>query len=420
MQNLVSKWQGVDIANRHSLLSCIAEVAQMQRALEVTTVGVLGREGTGKTTLARTVAHLLHLELANMKPEADTEAARRSSDQINKGYIVRIFSGETDLKSFRDIVEGLPPINRILIFDDASFLTKIDIKQVKHDLTKIRHLETGDVKTVLIYNYHYSKGLDKYLRDTDFHFLTYVHGEDSLNIRDRFGYTPAQKTRITKYLTVWDRFSKSGVSEFTIRSMDSSMEIVRPDGSTGGHVDNSVKVTYRWSDPFRLTMFFNQYKNRMAVYPEPGWLHGFDTCAVCGMSSEEEAEEGPKIPTEDLVRFGESYFNKDGDFGRAVRHVWRERHGYDPVHRHFNAALAYVREIEKYGCSIDDIISNMDAFKPEAMHIIKKRPGIIPRKKRYAFFQKFGVDLLAQGRKVDKDMADHVRMAHEADAEVSV
>jgi len=409
LQTLVSKWQGVEIANRHSLISCVSEIAQMQKALEVTTVGILGREGTGKTTLARTVAHLVHVELSNMKLDKDTEAARKSADQISKGYIVRVFSGETDLEAFKDIVESLPPINRILIFDDASFLSKIDIKQVKHDLTKIRHLETGDVKTVLIYNYHYSKGLDKYLRDTDFHFLTYVHGEDAANIKDRFGFTPAQKARIAKYLTIWDRFSKSSMAEFTVRNTDRSMEIVRRDGSTGGHVDNSIKVSYRWSDPFRLAMFFNQYRNRMAVYPAPEWISGFDECTVCGHASGEE-EEAPKIPLEDLADFGKKYFDTQGDFGRAIRHVWRERHGYDPVHKDFNTALAYVREIEKYGYTVDDLIQGVDAFKPDNFKIVKKRPGIIPRKKRYAFLSRFGVDLLAQGRRLDRQMAEDMEL----------
>jgi len=419
-QVLTTEWQGVTIAQRHSLISTVDQIARMQRSLEVTTVGILGREGTGKTTLARTIAHLLHMQLSKMPKHTDTSQDQASLDQIAKGYVVRVFEGSTDLSQFREIVEHLPPVNRIIIFDDASFLSKIDIKQVKHDLTKVRHLEGGvDVKTVLIYNYHYSKGLDKYMRDTDFHYLTYVHGEDALNIKDRFGYTAAQKKIITKYLVMWDKFSKSREVTFTLRKDQPDVRkrrIMKSDGSievVGGK--HKHEVCYRWSDPFRLCMFFDQARSRVAVCPSETWLAGYDRCVICHGASPEDEQE-MKIPLQDCVDFGTRYFT---EYRRALRHAFRERHGFDPTNHDFASALSYVYEMDKYGHSVDQQISSIDAFKADSLRLPLKNARLIARKKRYAFYNLFGVDVLAQGRKFDKQMIDTVEHMEAKDAESS-
>ena len=46
---------------------------------------------------------------------------------------------------------------------------------VKSAVTTIRHLDGGrDVKVIVMMNYHYSMGLDKYLRSADFKYITTV------------------------------------------------------------------------------------------------------------------------------------------------------------------------------------------------------------------------------------------------------
>jgi len=404
--NIVTQWQGVDIAARHSLQVCVREIAEMQRSLEVTTVGILGREGTGKTTLAKVVGHMLHEKLMELKDDAQGEVDRASMKQIAKGYIVRIFSGETDLTRFREILEDLPPVNRIIVFDDATFLLQSNIKQIKHDVTKIRHLESGDVKTVIIYNYHYARGLDKYLRDTDFHFLTYVHGEDAVNIRDKFGYTPTQSRAITKYLTHWSKFSKSRRIDFTLRNEKSSVrqtKVMKPNGEVR-FLDSRgpAAVSYRWSDPFRLCMFFDQNRNRVAVFPSERWLKGYESCTVC--RNLEEVEESKLIPVADCVRFGQKFFF---DYERALRHSFIHKFRFDPNHSQYAAALQYVDELVKYGHSVEDQVALLDFEKLTAEEIrAKYKPRKIQRlsqRVRFAFLNMFGQDVLSQGRPTDKD-----------------
>lgn len=402
--NSVIKWQGVDIAAKHSLIKCVREVAEMQRSLEVTTIGILGREGTGKTTLAKVVGHILHDQLLKLRDDAQGDVDRRSMVQIRKGYIVRIFSGETDLTRFKEILEDLPPVNRIIIFDDATFLLQSNIKQIKHDVTKIRHLESGDVKTVIIYNYHYSKGLDKYLRDTDFNFLTYVHGEDASNVRDKFGYTSHQAGTITRYLTTWAKFSKSRRLEVKLRDDKLTVrqsKVMKPDGQVR-FLDGRgpAGVTYRWSDPFRLCMFFDQSRNRIAVFPSEQWLEGYSKCTVCRNVAEVRKEE--LIPVEECVEFGKkNYF----DYERALRHSFIHKFQFDPAHSQYAAALQYINEIVKYGHSVEDQIVHVEKalgkLTPEEIRE-KYKPRKIQRlsqKKRWSFLARFGQDVLAQGRR---------------------
>ena len=55
-----TKWLGTVIARSHSMLQKVIQVAEHQNDNDLTTVSIRGREGTGKTTLAVTIAHLLH------------------------------------------------------------------------------------------------------------------------------------------------------------------------------------------------------------------------------------------------------------------------------------------------------------------------------------------------------------------------
>lgn len=158
------------------------------------------------------------------------------------------------------------------------------------------------------------------------------------------------------------------------------------------------KVTYRWSDPFRLCMFFDQNRNRVAVFPSEAWLDGYEKCTVCRNLTEVKAEE--LVPVEDCVEFGRKYFF---DYERALRHSFRHKFRFDPVHSQFAAALQYIDELVKYGHSVEDQIVHIEKMKLTPEEIQQKyKPRKIQRlsqKVRFAFLSKFGQDVLAQGRK---------------------
>jgi len=376
----------------------IEEIASHQKSLDLTSIGIIGREGTGKSTLAQCIAHLVHRKLDEIgSVKSDNEDLSRNLEQIRKGYLVRVFDSNHDLSNFRQIVEDLPPVNRIIIFDDASFIQS-NMKMIKHEVSKIRHLEGGvDVKTILVFNFHYTKGLDIYLRDCQFNFCTYVHGIDAESLKERFGPL-AGGQKIGRYLEAWKRFSSSGKLEFEVTEGEES-EAYDLQGNPLSTQQETRKVTYRWGDPGRLAMFFGGEKARVVLYPKPQFFKSYQGCAVCSNAAAGGAESMPVLDVDEIVGFGSEYFKA---FSKALRHRYRALHGRDPIDSTFGSALAYVQAMEEVGVSVDDMISKVDLFKPGDLD--KRRRVLVPLKTRYAFESKFGYDLLAQGRGVDPKM----------------
>ena len=169
----IIKWKGVNMIRQESFLASIKEIVKWAEEIDVTRVGIVGDMHSGKTTMAESIAHSIHKE-------------SKLSWSIKVLY-------EKDLMDFENTLKTLTTdTNWILRFDDVSFLdakhNKKAISQVKEAVTKIRHLDGGkDVKIILIYNYHYSKGLDKYLRMADFRFFTTVGSEEEDNFEGMMG-----------------------------------------------------------------------------------------------------------------------------------------------------------------------------------------------------------------------------------------
>lgn len=398
MSQQITQWKGIDILSRHMLDPAIEEIASHQKSLDLTSIGIIGREGTGKSTLAQCIAHLVHRrldEIGAMKSE--NEDLSRNLTQIGKGYLVRVFDSDHDLSNFRQIVEDLPPVNRIIIFDDASFIQS-NMRMIKHEVSKIRHLEGGvDVKTILVFNFHYTKGLDIYLRDCQFNFCTYVHGIDAESLKERFGAL-AGGGKIASYLEAWKTFSSRGKLDFQVTEGEAS-EAYDLHGNPVSAQQETRTVTYRWGDPGRLALFFGGERARVVLYPKPQFFQSYHNCAVCSNAAAGVADAAPVLDVGEVVAFGTEYFKA---FSKALRHRYRALHGRDPIDSKFGAALAYVQAMEEMGVSVDDMISKVDLFKPGDLD--KKRRVLVPLKTRYAFESKFGYDVLAQGRGVDPQM----------------
>ena len=190
-------WLGTKIARKHSFLKTIKEIVNHQLQNEVTSIGLQGREGTGKSTLAKILAHEIHTEMS--KKTTSKDIPQETREKIRKGYSVH-FLNDNDLIHFQDTIDSMPNSNRIIVFDDVSFLTgkasKKELDHLKNAFTTIRHQTNGeDVKTVIIFCYHYSRGLDIYLRDTVVRYFTSIRAEESTDnskFNRRFGYETYQ------------------------------------------------------------------------------------------------------------------------------------------------------------------------------------------------------------------------------------
>ncbi|MGD8431814.1 MAG: AAA family ATPase, partial [Nitrosopumilaceae archaeon] len=153
------EWKGERMIRNHSIRAAVEEIIKMSSSLDVVKVNIIGNPGTGKTTLAGTIAHLIH-------------------KQSEIPYAIRVLDKD-NLLNFQETLKSLSPTNYVLIFDDVSFLgantNKKQIEIVKQAFTEIRHLEGGqDVKIIAIFNFHYTRALDKYLRQCEFSFFTSI------------------------------------------------------------------------------------------------------------------------------------------------------------------------------------------------------------------------------------------------------
>lgn len=254
----VIKWKGVDMIRGHSFLSTVQEIVNFNSTIHVCRIGIIGDMHSGKTTLAEAMAHAIHKKAFPIP------------------YSVRIFQKE-ELINFKETLSKLLPTNYILVFDDVSFLgaesNKKTIELIKLAVTKIRHLPGGqDVKIITIMNYHYTLGLDKYLRESDYRYFTTVGSSEKENMEKIFG---------TKYNNLV-KFFKS------LRQM----------GVTKGRfvlkIGTKEVFPYKFRDPFIPVLFFDEQSPRLIVTPTRHFMDPI--CSICTLGQKSEI---------DLTRFKE-------------------------------------------------------------------------------------------------------------------
>ena len=240
---VVIKWKGVNMIRQHSFLATIHEIINWSETIDVTKIGLIGDPHSGKSTLAETIAHAVH-KLSKKIP-----------------YTVRIF-GKDDLLNFEQTLKSLQPANYILVFDDVSFMganaNKKQIEMVKQASTEIRHLPGGqDVKIIAIMNYHYTLGLDKYLRQADFRYFLTVGSSEKENMEAIAG------SRYNKLIEDFSRMRRQAVANKYWVAKISPKEF----------------LTYKYRNPFIPVLFFNEGSMRVIVSPTRKWLD--EMCTTC-------------------------------------------------------------------------------------------------------------------------------------------
>lgn len=241
---LVIKWKGVDIIRSQSFRATIKEIVEVIKTLDVVNIGIVGTQNTGKSTLAESIAHMVH-KLSEFP------------------FSVRVFDREA-LLSFETTLSGLEPANYVLVFDDVSFLgaqaSKKQVDLIKQAVTVIRHLPGGqDVKIVIIMNYHYTKGLDKYLRQAHFFYFTSVGSSELSNMEEIVGHENMQ--RVIGFQKLYTRMLVSKVFEFRIAP--------KP----------KPPFRYKLRDPFIPVLFWNNNTLRIIVSPKRQWVD--QLCSIC-------------------------------------------------------------------------------------------------------------------------------------------
>lgn len=265
-------WHKVKMLKNHSFLATINTVCKFSIKRDVVKIGIVGLEGSGKTTLAQSIGHSIH---------------KKMEELYKIKFAVKIFY-EEDLLDFKTTLANLAPTNYVLIFDDVSFMegsaNKNQISMVKQAITKIRHLEGGqDVKIILINNYHYTLGLDKYLRQSDFKYFTTV-GSSELENMEKI----VKKDNMRK-VHEFIRFIDEGIKRDFWRYPLSPKEYHK----------------YDWQDPFIPILFYDNIAVRHIVSPKREWID--PVCSICSMAA---GVRHSSVPIEKFIQDGEEKFGK--------------------------------------------------------------------------------------------------------------
>ena len=269
--------------------------------LDVISIGLVGSTGTGKSTLAETIAHLIH-------------TISHEDKWINWQY--RVLDQE-DFLDFENTVRKLPVANYILYFHDLSFLgDSKKMNKVKQISTQIRHLKEGvDVQMVFIYDYHYTKALDKFLRQTDFKFFTSIGESEGENVQDMIGYK-----------------NKRVIAQFRKQHHHSI--------STGKYTYILAKAgtfSYEYRKPFAIGLFWNQERVRHVIYPKRTWLD--PVCMFCN----------PDDKTESNGNEMEAFHNKHPSQARSILRQILRSQGYDTFSKGYVMAYNHAMKLNKEG-----------------------------------------------------------------------
>lgn len=251
---VIQPWLGVEkVVGSHILTTAIKEIVKEAKTLDAIKINLIGDPGTGKSTLAETLAHMIHKE---------------AYDEYKIPFAVKIFKKD-DLLNFRQTMSEIEPVNHILVFDDVSFLANREnaekLYDTKQAYTEIRHLkEEGDVpidvKIISIFNFHYAYGFDKYMRECNYAFFTSVGSSSKENIQKVLEGNNRFQRKIRQFQKMHRKGKITG-------------EWYYPLGKHG------KGITYYYRKPFIPVLFHNTAELKFLVSPERTLID--PTCSIC-------------------------------------------------------------------------------------------------------------------------------------------
>ena len=242
----------------HSVRASVKEIVRMVQSLDVVKVNIIGVMGTGKTTFGLALGHMIH---------------QISEKEYKVPFAIKEFT-RTELENLRNTITNLEPVNHILIFDDVSFLTerKDRMNEMKQTITEVRHLTGVDTKVIILFIFHYTLGMQKYLRQSNFSYYTSIGSSEMDNMLKIVG---------VHYAKLLYKFQKLCNNALTKNHFSFNL------GS------KSKYFTYKYRDPFIPLLFSNTDILKIVVSPKREWIDTF--CAVCTKSKERTLKGGVSV-----------------------------------------------------------------------------------------------------------------------------
>ncbi len=309
------KWKGQTMIRSQSIRASIKEMLEANKRLDVIKVGIVGDQSTGKTTLAKTIGHLIH---------------KMSEEMKGPVFTVRVF-GKEEFLNMEETLAKLQPANYILIFDDLSFLSSLankrQIETVKRIITIIRHLRE-DVKIFLVYDYHYTLGLDKYLRQADFRYFTSVGSSEEENMYKIVG--PKYTQKIKDFQKLFIQMTRQDKATFQLKK---------------------EFFSYSYRKPFAVSLFYNNLHLRYVAWPMREWIDPI--CSICSLATGKLESE---IPIDQFCKESEAKFTRKV-FMAALK-LSLMLHGISVYKRSMDTCIKYIaRAREKKVISLEGCAS---------------------------------------------------------------
>ena len=331
---LVTSWKNIPMVRKHSFLATIREIINFSAEIDVCRIGLIGSMHSGKSTLSQSIAHAIH-------KHADLQ------------YKIKVLYKD-DLLNFENTLLALEPVNYILIFDDVSFLgataNKKQIEMVKSAVTTIRHLDGGrDVKIIVMMNYHYSYGLDKYLRTADFKYVTTADSSENENMEKMFGIRYSQNIKDFK------KYRHMAITKKHWLMKISKKELFK----------------YEYRNPFIPVLFWNESSLRFIVSPTRQWQNPI--CSKCSEAGEGELESD--IPIAQFCEETEAKWGKGTWLASIKLNMYVE--GMTVYNPKVISCLKYLNQCrEKKLITLESIASHYDLV-PKKTRLRKKLSGVV-------------------------------------------
>jgi ABC-type oligopeptide transport system ATPase subunit len=268
-----SNGEPAKMVRNHSIRACVNEILEFSSRIGMVRINIVGASGSGKTSLAETIAHLCHT-------------------MADVPYDVKLMKKE-DLVDFTATIKQLSSNHQVLVFDDLSWLGanfgKKEIEKLKAEITTVRHIDDHtDRRIILIMNFHAQKALDKFLRIANFTFYSSCSPEEVGYLVELLGKKYTRKIELFRRLKI--QALGQGRFSFPLGKNDS--------------------YTYKAFDPFLPYLFSNGDFCRFVVSPLRTWID--EKCHVCDPVVEET-----KVNIDDFVDDFSRKFTK-GNAKKAV------------------------------------------------------------------------------------------------------
>ncbi len=304
----VITWQGVRMVASHSVQAIARELTNLSVNQEMVSLNFIGKQGTGKSEMMKTISHLIAHKFAKIP------------------YQVSFFDRHNIIELEATVKTLKPNVGHILIFDDIGFLkadvSSVGIAKIEKTLSIIRHLEGGeDVKIILMKGFQYSKSIPPFLRQNDMVFISSVDDSELDNLTTMLGKKYLAKIKLLKAL----RYEGASTGRFTY--------------PMGG----AKKVIYEWQKPFLPFLVSTGLNCRLIVSPLRTWIDPI--CNGCSPLTKGETQNNPNDVKEFIQSFTDRF--KEGNVVKTAVKIKLIQQGINCFSPRIVQACKYIDKMQK-------------------------------------------------------------------------